>query len=138
MTLTTLVRLTALSSVLAVGVISSAGAQTSTAPMSTPSQSAQPAQPGMSDMPGMMKGMGGMGQGGMCGMMGHMMGGMNRRMTDGDLRMKMMFAIADTDGDGSLSFDEVAAVHKRIFNAVDANKDGKVTPEELHKFIHGQ
>ena len=50
----------------------------------------------------------------------------------------MMFAIADTDGDGSLSFDEVTAIHKRIFNAVDANKDGKVTPEELRKFFAGQ
>ncbi|MGT2478033.1 EF-hand domain-containing protein [Methylobacterium oryzae CBMB20] len=84
----------------------------------------------------MMSGMRGMGQGGRCGMMDHMMGGMDRGMMDGGLRMRMMFAIADTDGDGSLSFDEVTAIHKRIFNAVDANKDGKVTPEELRKFFH--
>ena len=48
--------------------------------------------------------------------------------------MKIMFAIADTDGDGSLSFDEVTAIHKRIFDAMDANKDGKVTLEEMQAF----
>jgi Ca2+-binding EF-hand superfamily protein len=49
--------------------------------------------------------------------------------------MKIMFAIADTDGDGALSFQEVTAIHKRIFDAVDTNKDGKVTPEELQSFM---
>ena len=29
---------------------------------------------------------------------------------------------------------EVMAIHKRIFNAIDANKDGKVTLEELEAF----
>jgi hypothetical protein len=29
----------------------------------------------------------------------------------------------------------VTAIHKRIFNAVDANKDGKVTPEEMQAFM---
>lgn len=85
-----------------------------------------------------MSGMGGVGQGGMCGMMGHMMGGMKQGMMDGGLRMRMMFAIADTNGDGSLSFEEVTAIHKRIFDAADANKDGKVTPEELQRFLQGQ
>jgi hypothetical protein len=41
--------------------------------------------------------------------------------------MKIMFAIADPDGDGALSFDEVTAIHRRIFNASDTNKHGKVT-----------
>ncbi len=57
----------------------------------------------------------------MMGMRGHM--------------MKIMFAIADTDGDGALSFEEVTAIHKRIFDAVDANKDGKVTPDEMQAFM---
>jgi len=47
--------------------------------------------------------------------------------------MKIMFAIADTDEDGALSFEEVTAIHKRIFDAVDAN-NGKVTPEEIWAF----
>jgi Ca2+-binding EF-hand superfamily protein len=49
--------------------------------------------------------------------------------------MKIMFAIADTDSDGALSFEEVTAIHKRIFDAVDADKDGKVTPKEVRAFM---
>jgi Ca2+-binding EF-hand superfamily protein len=45
-----------------------------------------------------------------------------------------MFAIADSDGDGALSFEEVTAVHKRIFDQVDADKNGKVTTEEVRAF----
>jgi hypothetical protein len=65
------------------------------------------------------------------GMMGMMDGGarMPRHM------MKIMFAILDADGNGTLSFEEVMAIHKRIFNAIDANKDGKVTLEELEAFM---
>jgi EF hand len=132
MTCTALARITALATVLAGGAAAfSASAQTPpapttpAAPMGTPSQSVQPGQPGT---------MGGMGMGGMGGMMGHM-SGMNRGMTGGGHMMKIMFAIADTNGDGALSFDEVMAIHKRIFDAIDANKDGKVTPEELQRFM---
>jgi hypothetical protein len=76
-------------------------------------------------MPGMMDGR-------MHGMMGGMpMGPMRARM------MKIMFAVADTDGDGALSFEEVTAIHKRIFAAIDANKDGKVTLEEMQAFMQG-
>ncbi|WP_429119248.1 hypothetical protein [Ensifer sp. KUDG1] len=49
--------------------------------------------------------------------------------------LKIMFAVADNDGDGALSFEEVTAIHKRIFDRVDANKDGKVTPEEVQGFM---
>ncbi|MBZ6074903.1 EF-hand domain-containing protein [Microvirga puerhi] len=49
--------------------------------------------------------------------------------------MKIMFAIADTNGDGALSFDEVTAIHKRIFDRIDANKDGKITIEEVQAFF---
>ena len=41
----------------------------------------------------------------------------------------------DADGDGALSFEEVAAIHKRIFDGVDADRDGKVTPEEVQAFV---
>jgi hypothetical protein len=90
-------------------------------------QAAQPNQPGMMP-PGMM------GQDMMGGGMWHgMAGGMPMRGRGHML--KFMFAIADTDGDGALSFEEVTAIHKRIFNSVDANKDGKVTLEEVRAFM---
>src|SRR5215207_5218584 len=86
----------------------------------------QPAQPGTPPAEaGMMR----------PGMMGHgMMGGMPLMGPRGHM-MKVMFAIADTNGDGALSFEEVTAVHKRIFDRVDANKDGKVTIEEMQTFM---
>jgi hypothetical protein len=91
-------------------------------------QGAQPGQPGMM-APGMM------GQGMMGGMMQPGMMGRMPMMGMHGHRMKIMFAIADTDSDGALSFEEVTAIHKRIFDAVDANKDGKVTPEEVRAFM---
>ena len=35
----------------------------------------------------------------------------------------------------AVSFEEVTAVHKRIFGTVDTNKHGKVTIEEVQTFI---
>jgi EF hand len=67
------------------------------------------------------------------GMMGS--GRMEGMMRMRGLRMKIMFAIADADGDGALSFEEVTAIHRRVFNAVDVNKDGKVTRDEIRAFI---
>ncbi len=52
--------------------------------------------------------------------------------------MKIMFAIADADSDGALSFEEVTAIHKRIFDSMDANNDTKVTAEELQAFMREQ
>jgi len=48
--------------------------------------------------------------------------------------IKVIFAIADADGDGSLSFDEISSIHKRIFDVMDADGDGKLTLEELQAF----
>jgi len=96
-----------------------------------PGESAQPAQPGMS-RPGMM-GQGMMGRG-MPDMMRPEMMGQGMMGGRGHM-MKIMFAIADTNGDSALSFEEVTAIHKRIFDRVDANKDGKVTVEELQTFM---
>jgi hypothetical protein len=47
-----------------------------------------------------------------------------------------MFAITDADNDGALSFEEISTIHKRIFDKVDANRDGKVTPEEIQTYFH--
>ena len=144
MTLAALPRAAAFAAIVAAGLATAAAAQTTAAdphhpdatvgqatPPSEPEdtagqgQGAQPGQPGMmgQDMmmqPGTMSAM---------PMMGHGMMGMRRHM------MKIMFAIADADGDGGLSFQEVTTIHKRIFDAVDVNKDGKVTPEEVQSFM---
>lgn len=63
----------------------------------------------------------------MGGMMGHGMG-------HGHM-MRMMFIIADADGNGALSLQEVQTIHERIFNAVDADDDGEVTMEEMQSFM---
>ncbi|MBY3514169.1 EF-hand domain-containing protein [Rhizobium laguerreae] len=76
----------------------------------------------------------------MPGMMGRNMmpSGMYPGMRMGPMRghmMKIMFVIADSDGDNAISFEELTAIHKRVFDAVDANNDGKVTTEEMQAFM---
>lgn len=126
MTLTTLSR--TLATIIAAIVSTGAVAQTA-APdphhPATPTQAMPPAQPG---------GAGAQGQGGQGMMQSGMMGAMPMMRMRGHM-MKIMFAIADTNGDGGLSFEEVSAVHKRIFDRVDSNKDGKVTPDETREFM---
>jgi uncharacterized protein (TIGR02246 family) len=80
-----------------------------------------------------MMGQGMMGRS-MMGQGSGMMAGMPIMRPRGHM-MKLMFAIADTDGDGALSFEEVTTVHRRIFNRVDTSKDGKVTVEEVQAFM---
>jgi len=80
------------------------------------------------------EGSGMMGQGGMMsgGMMGRgMMGG------GAPVMLRMMFALIDTDSDGTISLQEFQAAHERIFKAMDTNKDGKLTLEEMQAFMHG-
>jgi hypothetical protein len=70
---------------------------------------------------GMMRGGGMMGAGGMqSGMM-----------------MRMLFAMMDSDGDGTVSLQEFQAAHERIFKAMDANKDGVLTLQEIQDFMRG-
>jgi EF hand len=104
-----------------------------------PATAAQPQ--GQMPMGQMMQGMGGM-TGGRPGMMGDMGGGMMeaRGMGPGMMggsghMMKVMFAIADANGDGALSFEEVTAIHKRVFDRVDGNKDAKVSLDEIQTFL---
>jgi hypothetical protein len=52
--------------------------------------------------------------------------------------MRMMFALMDADGDGTISLQEFQAAHERIFKAMDANKDGRLSFEEIEAFIHGR
>jgi hypothetical protein len=144
MTLISLTRVAAFAAIVAAGVTATAAAQTTAADPhhTTVAQAAPPTEPG--DMagqdqgaepaqPGMMP-PGTMGQGMKQGMGHGMMGAMPMMRMRGHM-MKIMFAIADTDGDSALSFEEITAIHKRIFDKVDANKDGKVTPEEVQAFM---
>jgi len=107
-----------------VGAVGIASAQTKS-PDSAQSE-VKPAAEGSEMMPGMMS------RNMMSSDMNEgmrMMGPMRGHM------MKIMFVVADTNGDGAISFDELTAIHKRVFDAVDANNDGKVTPEEMHAFM---
>jgi hypothetical protein len=76
--------------------------------------------PGAMMGPGMMMGGGGM----MGGGMGHGM-------------MHMMTIMMDADGDGAVSREEYQAVHARMFDAMDLDKDGKLTSEEMQEFMLG-
>src|SRR5215212_11561014 len=106
MNVAALVRVTAFTTIITVGESASANAQTSVAPMGTPGQTTQPAQSGMMGHGGSM-----MGGGGRMGGMSQM-GGMRGGMMGGGHMMKVMFAIADTNGDGALSLEEVTEVNK--------------------------
>jgi Ca2+-binding EF-hand superfamily protein len=47
-----------------------------------------------------------------------------------------LFALMD-DGDGEISLQEFQAAHERIFKAMDRNKNGQVTQEEMQAFMRG-
>lgn len=89
---------------------------------------------GGADMPMMQQGPGG-------GMMqGHpmMMRGGQGRGGMGPHMMLMMMALVDTDTSGTLSLEEVQAVHARMFQHADTDDDGELTLEELRAFMHGE
>lgn len=100
-------------------------------------QGAQQVQPegGMMGGPtmGPMMG-GGMMRGGMMGG-GDMMGRQHHGAAGSGIMMRIMFSLMDADGDGSISLQEFQAAHERIFKAIDQNKDGRLTMEEVQSFI---
>jgi hypothetical protein len=53
------------------------------------------------------------------------------------IMMRMMFALMDGDGDGTISLMEFQVTHERIFKAMDSSKDGRLTLEEMQAFMHG-
>jgi hypothetical protein len=67
------------------------------------------------------------GRGGRGGM--HAMRGQHR-----EHMLRTLIILMDTDGDGSLSLEEVQAVTERFFNAMDADGDGQLTIEEIRNF----
>jgi hypothetical protein len=77
-------------------------------------------------------------------MMGHMGGGMMGHgmmchgMKGRGMGKRMIFALMDSDGDGTLSVEEFQTAHAKIFKAIDVNKDGKVTLEEMETFMSGR
>jgi len=86
---------------------------------------------------GMSKGMMGQDRGGMMGgcMMGH--GMMAHGAMGQPLAMRFIFALMDSDGDGTVTLGEFQAADERIFKAMDANKDGVLTLEEIQAFMRG-
>ena len=71
-----------------------------------------------------------------CGMMGR------GAMRDGGMMgrgvaMRFIFALMDSDGDGTVSLQEFQAAHEKIFKAMDTDKDGTLTLEEIQAFMRG-
>ena len=112
----------------------SAMAATAQGPM-TPQPDQHHPQQATPGQEGSMMGRGMMERGRMGGMGGRMMGG--GMMMGPPIMMRMIFALMDADGDGTISLQEFQLAHERIFKAMDANKDGRLTPEEMQAFMQG-
>lgn len=107
------------------------GISTSSLAQSPRTQQSDQQQPSTTQMgPGMMRG--GMMEGGM------MRGGMMRHHEMAAPFMRIIFALMDSDGNGTVSLQEFQAAHEQIFKSMDANKDGALTLEEMQSFMTGQ
>ena len=106
---------------------SGAIAQDRTTPQ--PDQQQMQSHPMGEEGTGGMMGRGMMGRGMIGGgMMGHAMG-------PPPVMFRIMFALIDSDSDGTISLQEFQAAHERIFKAMDINKDGRLTLEEMQAFM---
>jgi hypothetical protein len=86
---------------------------------------------------------GGPGAGGMMGrgVMGRGMMGRGRRgmmRGVGGIPLRIIFALMDTDSDGTISLQEWQAAHERIFKAMNANHDGRLTLDQIRAFMTGR
>lgn len=106
-----------------------------------PGQEQSPSPPQTESSPGKSTDRQSMTRGGdMMGMMGR---GIKRDGTMGGdgmgppIMFRMIFALIDVDGDGTVSLPEFQIAHERIFKAMDSTKDGKLTPEEMLAFMRG-
>ncbi|WP_375161422.1 EF-hand domain-containing protein [Bradyrhizobium sp. RDT46] len=103
----------------------------SSSPANPSAERQSPARGG--DMMGMMK-RGMMGQGMMGqGMKGHGTGG---DAVEPPVAFRVIFALMDADGDGTVALPEFQVAHERIFKAMDRDKDGKLTLDEMMAFMH--
>jgi hypothetical protein len=101
--------------------------------VSPPMETESPAGPS-AERQGTMRG------GGMMGMMGRGMKGEGMMGAGGmgpPIMFRMIFALMDADGDGTISLPEFQVAHERIFKAMDSNKDGKLTLDEMQAFMRG-
>jgi hypothetical protein len=73
---------------------------------------------------------------GMRGHEGHAMIGQGGMMGRG-AAMRFIFALMDSDGDGTVSLQEFQAAHEKIFKAMDTDKDGTLSLEEIQVFMRG-
>jgi Ca2+-binding EF-hand superfamily protein len=51
--------------------------------------------------------------------------------------MRFVFALMDSDGDGTVSLQEFQAAHEKIFKAMDMDKDGTHSLEEIQPLMRG-
>jgi hypothetical protein len=52
--------------------------------------------------------------------------------------MRIIFALMDSDGNGTVSLQDFQAAHERIFKSMDANKDGVLILDEMQSFMTGR